>query len=48
VGAAGKFGVLTPTGINVIPIIYESLTFDRKHNQFLAFKKSEWKEVEVK
>lgn len=48
VGIAGKFGVLTTSGLNVIPIIYESLTFDQKHNQFLAFKKSEWKEVEVK
>lgn len=48
VGADGKFGVLTNTGLNVIPIVYESLTFDRKHNQFLALKESGWKEIEVK
>ncbi len=48
VGIDGKFGALTTTGLNIIPIIYEKLTFDKKHNQFLALKKSEWKEVEVK
>ncbi len=48
VGIDGKFGVLTTAGLNVIPIIYEKLSFDKKHNQFLAFKKSEWKEVEIK
>lgn len=48
VGIAGKFGVLTSTGLNVIPIIYENLTFDKKHNQFLALKKSKWKEIDVK
>jgi hypothetical protein len=48
VGIDRKFGLLTTTGLNVIPIIYENLTFDKKHNQFLALKKSEWKEVEVK
>ena len=47
-GIAGKFGTLTTTGLNVIPIIYDKLTFDKKHNQFLAMKKSEWIEVEVK
>jgi hypothetical protein len=48
VGSGGKFGALTTTGLNVIPISYEKLTFDKKHNQFLALKKSEWKELEVK
>lgn len=48
VGIGGKFGALTTTGLNVIPIIYENLTFDKKHNQFHALKKSEWKEIEVK
>ena len=47
VGIAGKFGVLTSTGLDVIPIIYENLSFDKKHNQFLALKKSEWKEIEI-
>jgi len=48
VGVDGKFGALTTTGISIIPIIYEKLTFDKKNNQFLAFKKSEWKEIDVK
>ncbi len=43
----GKSGALTATGLNVIPIIYERLSFDKKNNQFLAFKKSGWKEVEI-
>jgi WG containing repeat len=48
VGIAGKFGVLTATGLNVVPIIYENISFDKKHNQFLALKKSEWREVDIK
>jgi len=48
VGIDGKFGVLTKTGLNVIPITYEGLSFDKNHNQFLAFKMSDWKEVEIK
>jgi len=48
VGNDNKFGVLTTKGLNVIPIIYEKLTYDEKHNQFLALKMSGWKEVEIK
>jgi hypothetical protein len=48
ISSGGKFGVITSTGLNVIPINYEKLTFDQKSNQFLALKKSEWKEIEVK
>lgn len=48
VGSGGKFGALTTTGLNVIPIRYEKLTFDKKRSQFLALKKSEWKEIEIK
>jgi len=48
VGNDGKYGALTTTGLNVIPIVYEKIKFDKNHNQFLAFKRSEWKEVELK
>ncbi len=48
VGNDGKFGALTTTGLNVIPITYDKLTFDKKHNQFLALKRSEWIEVDIK
>jgi WG repeat protein len=48
VGNDEKFGVLTTKGLNVIPIIYERLSYDEKHNQFLALKMSGWKEVEIK
>ena len=48
VSSGGKFGVLTTAGLNVIPISYEKLTFDKNHGKFLASKKSEWKEIEIK
>jgi len=48
VGNGGKFGVLTSTGLNVIPIMYDKLSYDKQHNQFLALKIPEWKEMEVK
>jgi hypothetical protein len=48
VGSGDKFGVLTTAGLNVVPTIYEKLTYDKKNRQFLALKMSEWKEVEVK
>ena len=43
IGRDGKFGLLTLQGVSTIPMIYDGLTFDRYHNQFLALKKSPWK-----
>lgn len=43
VGRDGKFGVLTLHGVSTIPMIYDGLTFDPHHDQFLAVKKSPWK-----
>ena len=48
VDVQGKFGVITTLGHSVIPIVYDALTFDKIQNQFLALRKSEWREVEVK
>ncbi len=48
VDVQGKFGVITTLGHSVIPIVYDALTFDKIQNQFLALRKSEWQEVEVK
>jgi hypothetical protein len=39
----GKFGLLTLHGVSTIPMIYDGLTFDTHHNQFLAVKKSPWR-----
>jgi hypothetical protein len=43
VGRDGKFGVLTLGGVSTIPMIYDDVTFDPHHNQFLAVKKSPWR-----
>lgn len=42
-----KFGVVTMKGVSTIPMIYDGLTFDPYHNQFIAQKKSDWKTLEV-
>jgi hypothetical protein len=41
----GKFGLLTLRGVSTIPIIYDGLTFDSYHNQYMAVKKSSWRTV---
>jgi hypothetical protein len=38
----GKYGVLTLRGVSTVPMIYDGLTFDPHHKQFLALKKSRW------
>jgi hypothetical protein len=45
VEAGNKFGVLTQSGLSVIPIIYDTLIFDEVRNQFLALTKSNWKKA---
>jgi hypothetical protein len=37
----GKFGLLTTEGLSTIPLIYDGLTYDRFHDEYLALKKSE-------
>ncbi|GHM99904.1 hypothetical protein WSM22_13940 [Cytophagales bacterium WSM2-2] len=44
----GKCGVITDHGLNVIPMIYDQLIFCKTANIFLAGKKSERREVEIK
>ncbi len=41
----GKCGAITEQGLNIIPMIYDQLTFDKTNKIFLARKKSEWKEI---
>lgn len=48
VSQGGKFGLVTLHGLSVIPIIYDSLTFDPDQQHYLARKKSEWREVLLK
>lgn len=42
IGRDGRFGLLNLQGLSTIPLIYESLIYDRYHDQFLALKKSPW------
>ncbi|MBL7860014.1 MAG: WG repeat-containing protein [Cyclobacteriaceae bacterium] len=40
-----RHGVISGTGLPVIPVIYDSITYDPIQNQFLASIKSVWKEI---
>lgn len=42
---SGLFGVATLDGVSTIPMIYDRLTFDPHHHQFLALKKSAWRQL---
>ncbi len=37
-----KFGLLTVDGVSTIPLMYDTLVYDREKNQYLALKKAEW------
>ncbi len=45
---ANKWGLISSSGLDIIPMQYDKLQFDSSKSQFLAFRKSEWKEIEVK
>lgn len=47
VGRDGKFGALTTKGVSTIPMVYDGLTFDPYHNQFIGQKKSDWKTLDL-
>lgn len=40
---AGTCGVVTLQGVSTVPMIYDRLTFDPYHDQFIALKKSQWR-----
>lgn len=42
---AGVFGVVTLRGVSTIPMIYDGLMFDHYHHQFIALKKSVWRQL---
>ena len=44
----GKCGVVSSSGLDRIPMVYDRLLIDKNSNQFLALKKSAWKEVYFK
>ena len=47
VGRDSKYGLISIHGLSVIPLIYDKLTFDVSRNQYLAFKKSEWRDLNL-
>lgn len=44
----GKCGVITNQGLNIVPMVYDQLIFNKEKRIFLAEKKSEWKEMDLK
>ncbi len=42
----GKYGLLTLQGLSTIPMIYDGLSFDSHHAQYLGVKKSAWEVFE--
>ncbi|MCG8310076.1 MAG: WG repeat-containing protein, partial [Cytophagales bacterium] len=44
----GKFGLLSNDGVDIIPMIYEELKYDRFNDVYLAAKSSEWIELEIR
>ena len=42
---AGKFGLLTLKAVSTIPMMYDELSFDPHHDQFIAVKRSAWKQL---
>ena len=43
-----KFGLLTLEGLSTIPLTYDKLVFDAEKNQYLALKKAEWMNLDLK
>jgi len=43
----GKYGALTMRGVNTIPMVYDALTFDPHHRQFIGQKKSSWETLSI-
>jgi WG containing repeat len=47
VGVAGKWGVLSYTGMNIVPMHYDQLIFLAEKKSYLALKRSEWKNLRL-
>jgi hypothetical protein len=43
-----KFGLLSLDGRSTIPLIYDRLDYDSEKNQFLALRKADWLDVDLK
>jgi len=47
VGREKKYGVISLNGLSAIPLIYDTLSYDRNRNQYLALKKSAAKDFDL-
>jgi hypothetical protein len=43
VGRDGKFGLLNKQGVSTIPQIYDGLSYDAIHHQYIGLKRSTWR-----
>ena len=46
VSREGKFGSLTTSGLSTLPLVYDTLVYDKKRSRYLARKKSEWVRID--
>ncbi|MEO5600039.1 MAG: WG repeat-containing protein [Cyclobacteriaceae bacterium] len=44
-GRNGKYGLLTLQGVSTIPMIYDGLSFDPHHQEYMGIKKAEWEVI---
>ena len=47
VGRDKKYGVISISGLSIIPLIYDALSYDVNRHQYLALKKAEWKDFNL-
>lgn len=43
----GKYGAITMRGVSTIPMVYDALTFDAHHHQFIGQKKTDWETFSI-
>lgn len=41
----GKYGVITHQGLSTVPMLYDFIRYDPRHENFVALKKSNWTEI---
>lgn len=47
VSREGKWGLINQQGVSTVPMVYDHLSFDPYHNQFIALQKTQWEEVKL-
>lgn len=47
VSREGKWGLINQQGVSTVPMVYDHLSFDSYHNQYIAHQKTQWEEVKL-